>query len=58
MACSGADRCSFKVASCVAFPSPKNVTSFVAATTSDKSNSLRFAFRFVSVIKDIAVKFP
>ena len=48
---SGAGRCNFKVASCVAFPSPKIVTRFVAATASGKSNSLRFVFRFVSGVQ-------
>ena len=43
-----AGRCGLKVARLAAFPSPKIVTSFATVTDSDKSNTLRFAFRFVS----------
>ena len=48
---SDADRCSLKVARLVAFPSPKIVTSFAAVADYDKSNALRFVFRFVSEVE-------
>ena len=48
---SDAGRCSLKVARVVAFPSPKIVTSFATVTDSNKSNALRFVFRFVSEVE-------
>ena len=55
---SDAGRCSLKVARLVAFPSPKIVTSFATVTDSDKSNALRFVFRYVSgVDKKIIAKY-
>ena len=47
---SDAGRCSLKVASIVAFPSSKIVTSFAPATDFGKSNALRFDFCFVSEV--------
>ena len=53
---SDAGRCSLKVARLVAFPSPKIVTSFAAVADYDKSNALRFVFRFVSKVEKFNCK--